>query len=126
MILKKSLNMNNIDKTINEMYFINEDLILIEEYFLKNKVIDLIFTSFIKDTKHILEIYQDRLEFSELTKENHVGLSSAVDALQNTSLDKIKVSSIEGTEASCTIFSNEDYSMILGIIFNRLLDNGHG
>lgn len=112
--------MNNIDKTINEMYFIKEDLILIEEYFLKNKLIDLIFTSFTKDTKHILEIYKDRLEFSELTKENHVGLRSTVNMLETTELEKIKVSSIEGTEASCVIFSNDDYSIILGIIFAKL------
>ncbi len=115
--------MNNIDKIIYEIYIIKDNLILVQEYFLKNKIIDLIYTSFIQDTKHILEIYKDRLEFSEITKENHIGLSSAVNALQNTNLDKVKVSAIEGMEASCTIFSNDDYSMILGIIFNRLPDN---
>jgi hypothetical protein len=111
--------MNNIDKTINEIYFIKDNLTLIEEYVLKNKVIDLIFTSFIKDTKHILEIYNDRLEFTELTKENHVGLKSTVSMLKSTELKEIKVSSLKGEKASCTIFSNGDYSIILGVIFNR-------
>lgn len=101
--------MNNIDKKIYEVYLLKNNLLLIQEYFLKNKIIDLIFTSFIQDTKHILEIYKDRLEFSELTKEDHIGLGSTVDMLQNTKMDKIMVSSIEGEEASCTIFSNDDY-----------------
>ncbi|MDQ0066052.1 hypothetical protein [Chryseobacterium lathyri] len=111
--------MNNIDKKIYEIYLKKDNLILVQEYFLKNKIIDIIFTSFIQDTKHIFEIYRDRLEFSEMTRENYVGLSSAVYALQNTKLDKIKVSSIEGLESSCTIFSNDDYSIILGVIFTR-------
>jgi len=111
--------MNNIDKTINEIYLIKDSLNLIEEYFLKNKVINLIFTSFTKDTKHILEIYKDRLEFTQMTKKNHDGLKSTVRMLESTELDEIKVSSLKGEEANCTVFSNDDYSIILGAIFNR-------
>ena len=75
-------------------------------------------TSFVIDRIHIYNIYRDRLEMSRnLTYEHYDGLEETVSNLYLSDLRNVKVSEIEIGDKSCLLFTDEDVSLVIGIIF---------
>ncbi|UKB84842.1 hypothetical protein LF887_04175 [Chryseobacterium sp. MEBOG06] len=105
------------DLIVNEIYNIKDNKELIKDYI--NKLIskENIFDSFVQSRQHLFEIYNDRLDFS-IYKGNHFeGLEEVVEEMRYSGLKNIRLSYIDGTKRSCSIFSSDDYKVILGIIF---------
>ncbi|AZB11344.1 hypothetical protein EG344_22155 [Chryseobacterium sp. G0162] len=106
------------DIIINELFEIRNFLELVKDYVNKIKGQKDIFKfTFVQTREHLYEIYNDRLDFSIYSGEYYEGLTEVVKRMKYSDLNNVKLSSIEGFEKSCSIFSSEDYSVILGIIF---------
>lgn len=104
------------DRIINDLYEIRNYLDQVESYI--NNIKDkLIIDSFVQTRQHLYDIYNDRLDYSILTKNYFDGHGEVVKRMKNSDLENVRLSVIDGQKKSCSIFSNEDYSIILGIIF---------
>ncbi|WP_449387127.1 hypothetical protein [Chryseobacterium lineare] len=106
------------DKIINDLYEIRNNLDQVKSYIDKIKTKKEIFTTnFIQTRQHLYEIYNDRLDLSIYTKNHFKGHAEVVKQMQESDLENIQLSVIDGEKKSCSIFSNEDFSIIIGIIF---------
>ncbi|ASK32523.1 hypothetical protein CEY12_21615 [Chryseobacterium sp. T16E-39] len=106
------------DNIINELYSIRNFLDQVKDYvnLIKDKK-DIFELSFVQTREHLFEIYNDRLDFSAYSKEYYEGLAETVKRMKNSPLKNVKLSVVEGDNKSCSIFSSEDFSIILGTIF---------
>ncbi|WP_353145116.1 hypothetical protein [Chryseobacterium sp.] len=106
------------DLIIFDLYNIRNYLDQVKSYVDNIKEKDEIFDfSFIKTREHLYEIYNDRLDFSVYSGKYFEGLGEVVKRMKNSELKNVRLSAIEGDMKSCSIFSSEDFSIILGIIF---------
>lgn len=71
----------------------------------------------VTNKEHLFEIYSDRLEFSTYTGEFFEGLKEVVEKMKKSDLENIRLTYIDVQKRSCSVFSSEDYNIILGIIF---------
>ncbi|NML56721.1 hypothetical protein [Chryseobacterium cheonjiense] len=106
------------DKIINDLYEIRDHLNQVENYINRIRTIKNIFTTtFIQTRQHLYDIYNDRLDLSIQTKNYFDGHREVVKKMKKSDLKNIRLSVIDGERKSCSIFSSEDYNIILGIIF---------
>ncbi|AKK71849.1 hypothetical protein OK18_03625 [Chryseobacterium gallinarum] len=105
------------DNIINELYDIRNYLDQIESFLKKLKSRGITLDSFVQTREHLYEIYNDRLDLSIYQGHYFEGLGEVVKRMKNSVLNDIRLSYIDGDKRSCSIFSSEDYSTILGIIF---------
>ncbi|CAH0293561.1 hypothetical protein SRABI04_04417 [Chryseobacterium sp. Bi04] len=108
--------MNNL--IINNLYNIRNYLDQVVSYVgqIKDQK-DIFSTSFVASREHLYEIYNDRFNFSIYQGNYFEGLAETVKRMKYSDLQNVKLSVIDGDKKSCSIFSSEDYSIILGIIF---------
>ncbi|MCQ9634069.1 hypothetical protein MP477_03770 [Chryseobacterium sp. WG23] len=104
------------DIIINEIYNLKDDIQL-KDYLNSLKSKKSILDSFVQTREHLYDIYNDRLDFSIYRGDYFEGLAEVVAEMKNSDLENIRLSYIEGNKKGCSIFSSEDYSIILGIIF---------
>ncbi|AKK71848.1 hypothetical protein [Chryseobacterium gallinarum] len=106
------------DLIIDDLYEIRNYLDQVVDYIKKIKDQKDIFSSSFPETKeHLYEIYNDRLDFSVYQGKYFEGLAETVKRMKHSNLKNVLLSVIDGDKRSCFIFSSEDYSTILGIIF---------
>ncbi|WP_426479368.1 hypothetical protein ACP3T3_07935 [Chryseobacterium sp. CBSDS_008] len=105
------------DTIINELYDIRNYLDQIVSYLKKLRSNSITLDSFVQTKEHLYEIYNDRLDLSIYQGNHFEGLGEVVKRMKNTELNNIRLSYIDGDKRSCSIFSSDDYSIILGIIF---------
>ncbi|SHH36049.1 hypothetical protein SAMN05421866_2711 [Chryseobacterium oranimense] len=103
---------------INDLYEIRNHLDQVIDYVKKIKDQKDIFNSAFSETRqHLFDIYNDRLDSSIHLSDSYEGHREVVERLENSDLENVRLSVIDGEEKSCSIFSSEDYSIILGMIF---------
>ncbi|WP_370899836.1 hypothetical protein [Chryseobacterium gossypii] len=108
----------NYDKIINELFEIRNYLDLVRDYVNKIKDQKDVFNiSFTQTRQHLYEIYHDRFDFSIHSGEYYEGLPEVVKRMKYSDLENVRLSVIDGEKKSCSIFSSEDYNIILGMIF---------
>ncbi|WP_123911425.1 hypothetical protein [Chryseobacterium sp. G0162] len=73
--------------------------------------------SFVQTREHLYHIYNDRLGLGVHLDNSFEGHCEVVKKMKNSNLKNVRLSYIDGEKKSCSIFSSEDYSIILGIIF---------
>ena len=105
------------DTIINELYDIRNYLDQIVSYLKKLKSNATTLDSFVQTKEHLYEIYNDRLDLSVYQGNYFEGLSEVVERMKSSELNNIRLSYIDGDKRSCSIFSSEDYNIVLGIIF---------
>lgn len=104
------------DKIIDELYNIRNNLEQLGLYL--NNIKENIFTaSFVQTRQHLYDIYNDRLDSSIHLSDSYEGHREVVKRMKNSDLENVRLSVIDGEKKSCSIFSSEDYSIILGMIF---------
>ncbi|WP_345989861.1 hypothetical protein AAEU33_19845 [Chryseobacterium sp. Chry.R1] len=104
------------DKIIDDLYSIRDHLDQVQSYINKIKN-NLIMDSFVQTRQHLYDIYNDRLDLSNYTKNYFDGHKEVVTRMKNSDLQNVRLSVIDGDKRSCSIFSSEDFSTILGVIF---------
>lgn len=104
------------DKIINDLYDIRYYLDQVESY-ISNIKDELLKDSFVQTRQHLYDIYNDRLDYSIHTNNYFDGHGEVVKRMKNSDLENVRLSIIDGEKRSCSIFSSEDYSIILGMIF---------
>ncbi|MCQ9638182.1 hypothetical protein MP478_02185 [Chryseobacterium sp. WG14] len=104
------------DIIITKIYKLKDDKQL-KDYLNSLKSKKSILDSFVQAREHLYDIYNDRLDFSIYRGDHFEGLAEVVEEMKNSDLENIRLSYIDGNKKSCSIFSSEDYSIILGIIF---------
>lgn len=113
--------MNNLvanDLIINDLYEIRNYLDQVIEYIKNIKDQKNIFSSaFLETRQHLYDIYNDRLDLGVYLGNYYEGHGEVVKRMKNSDLENVRLSVIDGEKRSCFIFSSEDYSVILGIIF---------
>lgn len=104
------------DLIINDLYEIRNYLDQVIDYIkkIKDKLLE---DSFIQTRQHLYEIYNDRFEYSIYSGRYFEGLPEVVKRMNYSDLKNVRLSAIDGAKKSCFIFSSEDYSIILGMIF---------
>lgn len=104
------------DTIINELYSIRDHLDQVKSYInkIKNSVI---MDSFVQKRQHLYDIYYDRLDLNNYKKNYFDGHVEVVKRMKNSDLENVKLSVIDGEKKSCSIFSSEDFNIILGMIF---------
>ncbi|MDR6528468.1 hypothetical protein [Chryseobacterium rhizosphaerae] len=105
------------DLIINNLYNIRNYLDQVVSYVGQIKDQKDILDSFVQTREHLYDIYNDRLDFSIYQGNYFEGLAETVKRMKYSDLQNVKLSVIDGDKKSCSIFSSEDYSIILGIIF---------
>ncbi|WP_333597396.1 hypothetical protein [Chryseobacterium flavum] len=105
------------DIIINELFEIRNYLDQAASYLKKLRSNSFTLDSFVQTKEHLYEIYNDRLDFSFYSGEYYEGLAEVVKRMKYSDLKNVRLSVIDGDKKSCFIFSSEDYSIILGIIF---------
>lgn len=113
--------MNNLvmnDIIINDLYEIRNNLDQITDYVKKIKDQKYLFNFAFSETRqHLYDIYNDRLDLGVYLGNYYEGHGEVVKRMKNSDLENVRLSIIDGEKRSCSIFSSEDYSVILGIIF---------
>lgn len=106
------------DKIINDLYDIRYYLDQVVDYMkiIKDKK-DTFTLSFVQTRQHLYDIYNDRLDYSIHTNNYFDGHGEVVKKMKNSDLENVRLSVIDGEKRSCSIFSSEDYSIVLGMIF---------
>lgn len=104
------------DKIIEELYDIRNNLEQIRLYLNKIKE-KLLIESFVQTKWHLYDIYNDRLKMSFYQGTYFEGHREVVERLENSDLENVRLSIIDGDKRSCSIFSSEDFQIIIGIIF---------
>lgn len=104
------------DKIIQELYDIRNYLDQVESYInnIKGKIIE---DTFVQTREHLYNIYNDRLGLEGYLGNYFEGHVEVVKKMKNSNLENVRLSYIDGEKTSCSIFSSEDYNIILGIIF---------
>jgi hypothetical protein len=113
--------MNNLvmnDLIINDLYEIRNYLDQVIDYVKKIKDQKDIFSFAFSETRqHLYDIYNDRLGSGIHLSDSYEGHREVVKRMKNSDLENVRLSGIDGEKRSCSIFSSEDYSVILGMIF---------
>ncbi|WP_343608400.1 hypothetical protein [Chryseobacterium oranimense] len=104
------------EKIIYELYDIRNNLEQLGLY-LNNIKENIFTTSFVQTRQHLYDIYNDRLDSSIHLSDSYEGHRELVKRMKNSDLENVRLSVIDGEKKSCSIFSSEDYSIILGMIF---------
>ncbi|WP_426278407.1 hypothetical protein ACN9MN_03575 [Chryseobacterium sp. S-02] len=106
------------DSMVNDLFEIKNDLNQVVDYVKNMKDKKNIFnTSFVETRQHLYDIYNDRLGMSFYLGNHFEGHREVVERMRNSDLENVRLSLIDGEKKSCSIFSSEDYSIILGMIF---------
>lgn len=106
------------DKIINDLYDIRYYLDQVVDYIKQIKGQKDVFNiSFVETRQHLYDIYNDRLDYSIHTRNYFDGHGEVVKRMKKSDLENVRLSVIDGEKKSCSIFSSEDYSIILGMIF---------
>lgn len=106
------------DSIINDLFGIKNYLNQVVDYVKENKDQKNIFkTSFVETRQHLYDIYNDRLGMSFYLGNHFEGHREVVEKMRNSDVENVRLSVIDGDKRSCSIFSSEDFSVILGIIF---------
>lgn len=106
------------DVIVNDLYEIRNYLDQVIDYIKNIKDQKEIFSSAFSETReHLYEIYNDRFEYSIYSGNYFEGLPEVVKRMKYSDLKNVRLSAIDGAKKSCFIFSSEDYSIILGMIF---------
>lgn len=106
------------DKIINDLYEIRNYLDQVIGYIKKIKDQKDIFNiCFVQTRQHLYDIYNDRLDLGVYLGNYYEGHGEVVKRMKNSDLENVRLSVIDGEKRSCSIFSSEDYSVILGMIF---------
>jgi hypothetical protein len=122
--LEREIDENNEnDIIIYDLNTIKNSLIQVKDYveLIKNKGLTFE-VNFVQTREHLYDIYNDRLNFSIHQGTYFEGLKETVEEMKNSELKNVRLSSIEGEKTSCSIFSSEDYSIILGVVFYNNLE----
>lgn len=106
------------DLIINDLYEIRNYLDQVVDYFKKIKdQKDIFNVCFVQTRQHLYDIYNDRLDLGVYLSNYFEGHGEVVKRMKNSDLENVRLSVIDGEKKSCSIFSSEDYSIILGMIF---------
>lgn len=103
---------------MNDLYEIRNYLDQAIDYIKKIKDQKEIFSSAFSETRqHLYDIYNNRLDLGVYLGNYFEGHGEVVKRMKNSDLENVRLSVIDGEKKSCSIFSSEDYSIILGMIF---------
>ncbi|PKF73278.1 hypothetical protein [Chryseobacterium sp. PMSZPI] len=106
------------DLIINDLYEIRNYLDQVVNYIKRIKdQKDIFSSSFSQTREHLYEIYNDRFDYSIYSGNYFEGLPEVVKRMKYSDLKNVKLSVIDGDKKSCFIFSSEDFTVILGMIF---------
>lgn len=106
------------DAIVNDLYEIRNYPDQVTDYVKKIKdPKDIFSVCFVQTRQHLYDIYNDRLDLGAYLDNCYEGHEKVVEQMKDSDLHNVRLSYIEGEKKSCSIFSSEDYSIILGIIF---------